>query len=100
MRSNRWMTGAIAVDDRIERIQQADVGPDRRLEERREGVLYAVNAHLLAGGESWSGGNLVLSAATDAVTASKAGDAGRLDRARDGIVAARRQLAKEQAAVG
>jgi hypothetical protein len=86
---------AIALDHAIARLQRGDAEGGFQVERLREDVLTAINAQLRAGGDSWRGGNLILSAATTAVEAARSETAPRLTAVRRDLAKARHELAEE-----
>ncbi|HEU4658232.1 MAG TPA: hypothetical protein VFR97_11935 [Capillimicrobium sp.] len=72
-----------------------DSGEPNAIARLRERILQAVNRRLFRTGETSIGGNLLLSAATQAREAAERGDLARMADARRDIVEARTKLAAE-----
>jgi hypothetical protein len=91
----RMDSDAIALDAAIGAAQDGDAAAVGQIEELEARIRARVNAHLLGGGDTSVGGNLLLSAATMARGAAPAGDVERLADARRDIAEARTKLAEE-----
>jgi hypothetical protein len=88
---------ALALDDAVNAAQDGEAGAASRIASLRKRILDRVNDHLLDGGDTSVGANLLLSAATTARDAARAGDVERLSDVRRGITDARSKLADELA---
>lgn len=86
---------AIALDDAIDQALDGDPAGVQQISRLRAQILDRVNDHLLAGGDTSVGGNLLLSAATQAREAARSGNLPRLVDARRDITEARNKLAQE-----
>lgn len=86
---------AIALDDAIDQALDDDPAGVQRIGRLRAQILDRLNDHLLAGGDTSVGGNLLLSAATQAREAARSGNLPRLVDARRDITEARNKLAEE-----
>jgi hypothetical protein len=86
---------ALDLEDAVEAAQNDAPGAAGRIGKVRSRILTRVNNHLLDGGDTSIGGNLLLSAATTARDAAKSGDQARLADQRREIADARNKLAEE-----
>jgi hypothetical protein len=86
---------AIALDEAIDQALDGDPAGVQRISSLRARILKRVNDHLLAGGDTSVGGNLLLSAATQARESARNGNLPRLVDARRDITEARNKLAEE-----
>jgi hypothetical protein len=86
---------AIALDGAIQAAQRGDAGAVERIAKLRNRLSKRVTASLLQGNDISIGGNLLLSAATTARNAARAGDIARLADMRRQIAEARTKLAEE-----
>jgi hypothetical protein len=86
---------AIALDEAIDQALDGNPAGVQRIGRLRAQILDRVNDHLLAGGDTSVGGNLLLSAATQARESARSGNLPRLVDARRDITAARNKLAEE-----
>lgn len=86
---------AIALDEVVAAVQNDEAGATERLAALRNRISKRVSNYLLKTGETSVGGNLLVSAATTARTASRSGDVARLAEVRRYIAEARSKLAEE-----
>lgn len=86
---------AIALDEAVNAVQDEEAGAVERLARLRTRISKRVSNYLLASGETSIGGNLLVSAATTAREAARAGDVARLAKLRRDIAEARAKLAEE-----
>lgn len=86
---------AIALDEATGQALDGDRAATQRIARLRNKIMDGVNDRLLEGGDTSVGGNLLLSAATQARDAARSGNLPRLADARRDIAEARNRLAEE-----
>lgn len=86
---------AIQLDDAVEAALDGAPNAASRITDLRERILDRLNRHLLAGGDTSVGGNLLTSAATTARDAARDDDLAGLARQRREIADARSRRADE-----
>ncbi len=86
---------AIDLEDAISEAQDGAPGAVQQIARLRTRIRNRLNDHLLDGGDTSVGANLLLSAATTAREAAQTGDVAELADQRREIAAARTQLAED-----